>query len=184
MSAPVDYASPQNVAAARRRTWPPTWAGTLQVRRFAVVGVVNTLVDYLLFVALTKIMRLPLDWVWIAKLISGTVAISISFLLNRRWVFRASGAPLGQAARFLATAVVGIYGIQTSLTQFFVSSQPGLGKALYSVLKDTHLSGEFSSILTEALAIKTVAFALATLVSMTFNFFVYKFWVFREKAPG
>jgi putative flippase GtrA len=182
MSAPVESVSPQSVAAMRRRISPPTWASTLQVRRFAVVGVLNTFIDYLLFVALTKILRLPLDWVWIAKILSGTVAISISFYLNRRWVFRASGASFGQAARFLATAAIGIYGIQTSLTQFFASSQPELGKELYRVLQGTHLSTQLPSVLTEALAIKTVAFALATSVSMTFNFLVYKFWVFRPTA--
>jgi len=166
---------------ARPWVFPRTWASTLQVRRFAAVGVVNTSVDYVLFVALTKVMRLPLDWVWVAKLISGTVAISISFYLNRRWVFRVTGAPIGQAARFVATTVLGVYAIQTPLTQLFANSYPGLGKALYDVLRDTGLSG---SVFTEALAIKTVAFALATSVSMTFNFLLYRFWVFRSNASS
>ena len=143
------------------------------------VGVVNTSVDYVLFVGLTKVLRLPLDWVWVAKLISGTVAISISFYLNRRWVFRVTGARTSQAARFVATTVLGVYAIQTPLTQLFTNSVPGLGKALYDVLKDAGLSG---SVLTELLAIKTVAFALATCVSMTFNFLLYRFWVFRSSA--
>jgi putative flippase GtrA len=144
------------------------------------VGVVNTSVDYVLFIALTKVMRLPLDWVWVAKLISGTVAISISFYLNRRWVFRVGGAPMGQAARFVATTVLGVYAIQTPLTQLFSNSYPGLGKALYDVLRDTGLAGDSSSVFTEALAIKTVAFGLATSLSMTFNFLLYRFWVFRS----
>jgi putative flippase GtrA len=33
---------------------------------------------------------------------------------------------------------------------------------------------------TESFTIKTVAFALATLVSLTWNFLIYKFWVFRS----
>ena len=143
------------------------------------VGVVNTTVDYVLFVGLTKVLRLPLDWVWVAKLISGTVAISISFYLNRRWVFRVTGAPMGQAARFVATTVLAVYAIQTPLTQLFANSYPGLGKALYDVLKDAGLSG---SVVTQALAIKTVAFALGTCVSMTFNFLLYRFWVFRSSS--
>jgi len=147
------------------------------------VGVVNTLVDYVLFVGLTKVLRLPLDWVWVAKLMSGTVAISISFYLNRNWVFRVAGAPIGQAARFVVTTALGVYAIQTPLTQLFTNSLPGLGRALYGVLKDMGLSG---SVVTEALAIKTVAFALATSVSMTFNFLLYRYWVFRSSSsePG
>jgi putative flippase GtrA len=183
MNTPVEAATPHSITAPRRIS-QRTWASTLQVRRFAVVGVANTFVDYVLFVALTKILRLPLDWVWIAKVLSGTVAISISFYLNRRWVFRANGAPFRQAARFLMTAAVGIYGIQTSLTQFFASAHPELGKDLHGVLHDVHLATQFPHVFTEALAIKTVSFALATAVSMTFNFLVYKFWVFREKAPA
>jgi putative flippase GtrA len=175
---------PQLGEKARPPVFPRTWANTLQVRRFVAVGVVNTFVDYVLFVALTKIMRLPLDWVWIAKLISGTVAISISFYLNRNWVFRATGTAIGQAARFVGTTVLGVYAIQTPLTQLFANSYPGLGKALYVVLRDTGLSGSFPSVFTEALAIKTAAFALATSVSMTFNFLLYRLWVFRVKASA
>lgn len=143
------------------------------------MGVVNTLVDYVLFVGLTKLLRLPLDWVWVAKLMSGTVAISISFYLNRKWVFRATGARTGQAVRFVVTTALAVYAIQTPLTQLFANSHPGLGKALYDVLNDVGLSG---SVVTKALAIKTVAFALATVVSMTFNFLLYRFWVFRSSV--
>lgn len=92
------------------------WASTLQVRRFATVGLVNTIVDYGIFITLTKLLRLPLGWVWIAKLVSGTVAITVSFYLNRRWVFRSVGGGNAQAMRFLAVTLVGVIGIQTSLT--------------------------------------------------------------------
>jgi putative flippase GtrA len=183
MSGRAEYASAADLASVRPGGWTGRWARTLQVRRFAAVGVLNTTVDYVLFVGLTKLLRLSLDWVWIAKVLSGTVAIALSFWLNRRWVFRAHGATAGQAARFCATTIVGVYGIQTSLTQFFASSEPRAGKALYSVLHDMHLVGYFPSILTEAFVIKTVAFVLATAASMTFNFLVYRFWVFRDGRP-
>ena len=166
----------------RARTRRLVWAKTLQVRRFAAVGVVNTLVDYVLFVALTKVFGIPLDWVWIAKVASGTVAISISFYLNRTWVFRSGRARWGQAARFIAATFVGVYLIQTSLTQFFVSYRPGLGKALYAFLDDIGLADAFPAVFTEPLAIKTVAFVLATSVSMTFNFLAYRFWVFPAES--
>jgi putative flippase GtrA len=180
MTTPLEYAATESVPAVRGRTWSPSWARTLRVRRFAIVGVANTLVDYFLFVALTKIMRLPLDWVWVAKILSGTAAISTSFYLNRTWVFRSNGASLRQAVRFFATAIVGVYVLQTSLTQFFASSRPEVGHAAYDVVERTSLTDTFPSILTEPLAIKTTAFALATCVSMTFNYLMYRFWVFRD----
>jgi putative flippase GtrA len=158
-----------------------TWVRTLQARRFVVVGVVNTSVDYVLFVGLTKILHLPLDWVWVAKLMSGTVAISISFLLNRSWVFGAtSHRAMRQAAKFVAATAVGVYAIQTPFTQLFASVFQAPGRALYDVLRDVGLTDAFPSLLTQALATKTAAFALATCFSMTFNFLAYRYWVFRD----
>jgi putative flippase GtrA len=159
------------------------WASTLQVRRFVAVGVLNTLVDYVLFIALTKALHLSLSWVWVAKLVSGTVAISLSFYLNRTWVFRTNGAAKAQAARFVATTVFAVYAIQTPLTQIFSDTYTWIGRASYDVLRDTGIPGHFPGVLTEPLAIKTTAFVMATAVSMTFNFIVYRSWVFRSSGP-
>ena len=158
---------------------------TLQARRFAVVGILNTLVDYVLFVGLTKVMHLSLDHVWIAKVISGTVAMGVSFYFNRRWVFSARGhAPVHhQAARFLAATAVAIYGVQVPLTQLFARVYQGPGRALYTVLRHLGLAQAAPSVFTEALATKTAAFAIATLCSMVFNFLAYRYWVFRAKDP-
>lgn len=151
-----------------------------------VVGGLNTLVDYVLFVGLTKLLHLPLDRVWVAKVMSGTVAITISFLLNCGWVFGARGrAPVHhQAARFLAATAIGVYGIQAPLTQLFSGTYQGPGHALYTLLRDLGLAQAAPSVLTQALATKTAAFALATCCSMAFNFLAYRYWVFRTRpAP-
>jgi putative flippase GtrA len=156
------------------------WAHTVELRRFLLVGAGNTLLDYVLFLALTKIMRLPLSWVWVAKLISGTVAISISFYLNRTWVFRAAGARAGQAVKFVTTTLIAVYAIQTPLTQVFTSLYPDLGQTIYNALVPSILA----SLVTPDFTIKTVAFTLATLPSLTFNFLLYQNWVFRKKKQA
>jgi putative flippase GtrA len=171
------------------RIWTEThrraWLKTRQARRFVVVGGLNTLVDYVLFVGLTKLLHLPLDSVWVAKLISGTVAISISFFLNRRWVFGTRGGPVHhQAARFLAATAVGVYCIQAPLTQLFAGVYQWPGRALYSVLRDFGLAQALPGLLTEPLATKTAAFVLATCFSMTFNFLAYRYWVFRQRPAS
>jgi putative flippase GtrA len=148
------------------------------VRRFLAVGTVNTLVDYLLFIALSRALELPLELVWIAKAISGTVAIALSFYLNRRWVFRSDGAAFHQAVRFVAATVVGVYVIQTGLTQLLSSGYPGLGREFHDLLAGVGAVAAFPSIFTEAFAIKSAAFAVATSVSMAFNFAAYRWWVF------
>jgi putative flippase GtrA len=158
------------------------WSRSWRLRRFAAVGVANTLVDYVLFIGITKAFSLSLDLVWVAKVASGTVAIANSFYLNRWWVFPTKGAGLGQAARFLAATIVGVYVVQTGLTHLFATSYPSLGRALHDAIETIGLAAAFPSILTEALAIKTAAFVTATSVSMAFNFVAYRFWVFRTAA--
>jgi putative flippase GtrA len=185
--APTEAAAPPAPRGLSGRIWTRlhrhAWTRTLRARRFVVVGALNTSVDYVLFVGLTKILHLSLDWVWVAKLMSGTVAMTISFLLNRNWVFGArGGAGMRQAARFVAATAVGVYGVQTPLTQLFAGVYQAPGRAFYAVLRDLGLAQAFPSVVTEALATKTAAFALATCLSMTFNFLAYHFWVFRPSA--
>ena len=152
-----------------------------QVRRFAAVGVLNTLIDYVVFVAVSNILDLSLDSVWIAKVISGTVAMANSFYWNRTWVFRSSGARTQQAARFVATTVTAVYGVQATVTHLFAGVYPQVGEAVHRLLEALGVSGVLPA-LTEEFTIKTVAFALATACSMTFNFLLYRHWVFRARA--
>ena len=159
------------------------WLGALQASRFVVVGVLNTLVDFVLFVGITKVFHLPLDSVWIAKVFSGTVAMTLSFFLNRRWVFSARGnSPVyHQAARFFAATAVGVYLIGVPITQLFAHTYQGPGRWLYAVLRDAGLTGLAQSVFTEAFATKTAAFAIATFCSMIFNFLAYRYWVFPAR---
>ena len=149
---------------------------TLQTRgqlvRFGLVGVFNTLLDYVVFIGLTIAFHIPLSHVWLAKYASSAFAMAVSFQLNRSWVFRAQGSLGAQLLRFFLTTIVGIFVIQNLLTQLFSSEVQVFGKAAWNVVDALGLP------LTESFTIKTVAFALATLASLTWNFLVYKFWVF------
>lgn len=134
--------------------------------------------------SLTRIFSVPLGRVWIAKLVSGGVAMTVSFLLNRGWVFASRQARRsGQVARFLVTTISASWGIQLALTQFFSSAWPVPGLAGYAVLDRLGLAAMAPGILTEAAAIKTVAFGLATFASMAWNFLLYRTWVFRPARP-
>jgi putative flippase GtrA len=149
-----------------------------EASRFAVVGAANTLIDYVLFIGFTKVFSIPLDWVWTAKAASGAVAIANSFVLNRHWVFRRGGGIMGQGAAFLLATVIGVYAIQTPLTQLFSSVYPGLGELVYDILDAVGIADLLPGIVTEPFAIKTTAFALATAASLTWNFLAYRYWVF------
>ena len=153
-----------------------------QVARFASVGVMNTVIDYVIFIGLTRIFSIPLDRVWVAKLVSGSVAMINSFYFNRTWVFNKGNTkhPGQQFARFLISTIVAVYVIQLGLVQFFSSEFQFFGKFTYEILETIGLSSLVPSILTEAFTIKTVAFGLATVASMTWNFLLYKLWAFKE----
>jgi putative flippase GtrA len=134
--------------------------------------------------SLTRIFSVPLGRVWIAKLVSGGVAMAVSFLLNRSWVFASRHARRsGQVARFLITTISASWGIQLVLTQFFSSAWPVPGLLGYALLDRLGLASIAPGILTEAAAIKTVAFGLATSASMAWNFVLYRTWVFRAVRP-
>ncbi len=154
---------------------------TSQARRFGASGVVNTLTDYVVFMMLTRIFSIPLNRVWTAKLVSGGLAMVVSFLLNRRWVFASWGVGrAGQVMRFLVTTISGSWGIQLGLTQLFSSVWPTPGLLGFAALRQVGVPALAPSIVTEAAAIKTAAFALATCASMAWNFVLYRAWVFRD----
>jgi putative flippase GtrA len=142
--------------------------------------VVNTLTDYVVFMLLTRIFSVPLPRVWIAKLVSGGLAMAVSFMLNRGWVFSSRDARrTGQVARFLVTTISASWGIQLGLTQFFSSVWPLPGRVLFATLSELGAPQVAPGIITEPASIKTAAFGLATLASMAWNFVLYRTWVFR-----
>ena len=97
---------------------------------------VNTFTDYAVFMLLTKIFSVPLERVWLAKLVSGGLAMTVSFLLNCGWVFASQDARRsGQVGRFLVTTISASWGIQLGLTQFFSSVWPAPGLAAFAALR-------------------------------------------------
>lgn len=153
-----------------------------QVARFAAAGVVNTLVDYVLFLVLTSLLRLPLHRSWIAKAISGAVAMINSFILNRRWVFRGSAGGRGQLVRFFVVTLIGTFVVQLGGTHALSALWPGPGQVAFQLASIIGLPTLAPRFLSEEMVIRTVAFGLATIASMCWNFIAYRRWVFAP--PG
>ena len=140
----------------------PGWTRE-QVVRFAVVGALNTLIDYVVFIGLTIAFHLSLSSVWLAKYPSSAIAMLVSYVLNRRWVFQSRARRVGrESARFFATTIFGVLVVQNLLTQFFSSGFPFFGKAAWRALDAIGIAPS------EDFVIKTVAFCLAA--SLTWNF--------------
>ncbi len=79
----------------------------LEFIRFGLVGVVNTVVDFVLFVLLYRVADIdPL----LANGIAFLFAVTNSYLMNHRWTFRRSGGSISLVAylRFVALNTGGL----------------------------------------------------------------------------
>ncbi len=152
-----------------------------QARRFGLAGIANTAVDYTVYMGASAALGLTPSQSWLAKAIARACAMACAFLLNRGWGFGAGGGR-GQIAKFLASNLIGTFVIQLGLVALFSRFWPAPGQLAYAVL-DAVRATRLVPALSSALVIKTVAFGLATAVSMVWNFFVYRHWVFAAAAP-
>lgn len=135
----------------------------VQIVKFSLVGVVNTLVDLAvlnLLVYLTKITEGP--WIAVFNLISFTAAVINSYLMNKYWTFqkkRTDQVTL-EASKFVIVSIIGA-GISSGILYFWTTYlEPILG-----------FSAEIWV---------NVGKILAIIVVMVWNFLGYKFWAFKN----
>lgn len=77
-----------------------------RVVRFAVVGAVNTAIDFSVFTALYHLLHWPL---LAANAVGFALAVANSYAMNRAWTFRdAAPATRGDGARFFVVALAGL----------------------------------------------------------------------------
>ncbi|WP_091837278.1 GtrA family protein [Marininema halotolerans] len=70
---------------------------SLQGMRFAIVGGMNTLVDFLLFFLLTSV-----HWHYLlAQVVAYSGGVCNSYLMNRRWTFSSERIHVGEIGKFL-----------------------------------------------------------------------------------
>ena len=159
---------------------PLASSASRRVARFATAGVINTLVDYTVFLAISGLLRLPLEHAWIAKLGSGAIAMAGSFALNRRWVFRSQAGGSSQLVRFVAVSLVGTFGVQLGGLHLLTAVWPGPGQLAVTIVGALGLG----ALVPASLVQRTFAFGVATLASMTWNYLAYRRWVFASSSPS
>lgn len=153
-----------------------------QGAKFGLVGISNTIIDYTIYITLTRVLNIPLDRVFLAKYVSGTVAMINSFYWNRRWVFK-SQANIGKSGlRFLLATLVSIYAIQPGMVFIFSGTALGQGFGLFwfHLAEALGLVGALPNLLTDTFVIKTVAFGMGVIGSAIWNFTLYKLWAFKD----
>ncbi|MCI9194668.1 MAG: GtrA family protein [Angelakisella sp.] len=118
--------------------------------KFAAVGVVNTLVDFLVFTVLAQALSVN---VYLAQVAGYSAGVLNSYVLNRSWTFRVRG-------RFFSPALV----------KFLVLSVCMLGLSTGLLYLCHGVAG----------VPKLAAKVLATGGTMVVSFLVNRFWVFGE----
>lgn len=149
-----------------------------QLGSFGLVGVVNTLIDFVIFNVLRFALQLPAVP---ANIISTTIAQVISFLLNKNFVF--AGIEPGRSRtntfiRFILVTAIGLYVIQSLVLALFVHYITWPGDVVHGVLdwlSFRQVSNEF--------IVTNTAKLIATVFSAAWNFVLYKKLVFTTK-PG
>ena len=141
-----------------------------RISRFSLVGIVNTLIDFVLYNILSSKAGLSLIQ---SNIISTTVAMIFSFAANKKVVFTKTNSHFAkQAVLFFLVTAFGLYVIQTAtikiLTEVWLTPITlGLAAA--------HAAGitRHDQFLT-----KNGAKAVGTALSLTWNYIMYKKVVF------
>lgn len=153
-----------------------------QGAKFGVVGISNTLIDFIIYNVITKLLSVSPAHYFIVKFVSGSVAMVNSFYWNRRWTFRSKAKLSESGVKFVTATLVSVYVIQPLMVYLF--SATGWGQDFGTFWFATfHLFGVTSvapGILNQAFFIKNVAFGMGVLGSAVWNFTLYKLWAFRK----
>ena len=142
--------------------------------KFGLVGILNTLIDFGIFNVLTNkkigLKKIP------ANLISTTTAMLVSFSLNRGFVFNATGGNIYvQSAEFFAVTAFGLYVLQNIVIWFLLDVWEWPVELAWKIVRLVKLD----KVMSHEFVRKNAAKAAATLVSLTWNYLMFSFIVFK-----
>lgn len=141
-----------------------------RVGKFGVVGIINTVIDFTLYNILSSTTFLSLVE---SNIVSTTVAMVFSFFANRNVVFKAKGGSIKQQTiRFLLVTGFGIYVLQNGTIALLTQVWPGPLNAVVHLAVASGFHGH------NAFIIKNSAKIIATVVSLIWNYIMYKRLVF------
>ena len=138
--------------------------------KFGVVGVLNTLIDFSIFNLLSGLLRFGILQ---ANIVSTTLAMIFSFSANKKMVFKpGKGSFVRQAVIFFAVTAFGLYVLQLGTIKLLTD----IWLAPISIgLAVAHFVGIVGH---DQFLAKNGAKAAATVVSLVWNYVMYKKVVF------
>ena len=140
--------------------------------RFAIAGVFNTLVNFLILNLAFYVLHLDK---LVSVFVSTSCAISVSFLLNRSFVFMDKTRPLKRALVFSAVTLFGVLLIQTSVYSFctfLLHNREMVIQGVVHAVSGLNLTTDFVNI--------NASNAIASLCVMFWNYNCYRLFVFSD----
>lgn len=130
-----------------------------KVVRFALIGSINTVIDFGIFFILSQLFSVPIV---VANIISTTVAFLFSFSMNKKYTFKTSNTDIRR--EFILFLIVTLAGLWILQNLVIVVSLP---------LLSTFAVSDGMKVL--------IAKFFATVVSLIWNYFLYDRVVFVHK---
>lgn len=153
-----------------------------QVGKFAIVGVINTIIDIavLNFLVLVIGFRNQIQilgiYFLVANFISVTIAMINSYIMNKYWTFQSKEKKnmIEEALKFFFITIIGMYVINQLVFNFFNTYWLWPTNLVINIVHfiriyslDNFVSLNFAKV-------------LAILASLIWNFIFYKLWVFKK----
>ncbi len=79
-----------------------------QFLKFSIVGGICTIIDFVIYLVLTRYLSIKINYLW-ANFLATASAATINFIWNRKWTFRVSSKKIfSQYLKFWVAVVLGI----------------------------------------------------------------------------
>lgn len=140
---------------------------------FLGVGILNTFLDFVFYSLLTYLFFGDKSSIWIAGIISGTVALFVAFLTHSKITWKYRTINLATMIRFLIATGFGMWVIRPILLVIFIRVDFIYDRA-YDIAQWLHIPVSYGFVA------NTGAFALMTAVVLVYNFIVYDKFVFTK----
>ena len=151
---------------------PQTTATIKQVGKFGAVGILNTLIDFSIYNFCLKFLEFSTVG---ANTVSTTIAMVFSFTANRKVVFKdGSGSVRRQAVLFFVVTAFGLYVLQNGVIHILTDLWRAPLEAVVRVIRSFGIT-----VLADDFYINNMAKVIGTVVSLTWNYIMYKKVVFK-----
>lgn len=134
---------------------------------FATIGVANTIIDVSIFLTLRQLL-IPILF---ANIVSTSVALGFSYLMNKRFTFGSSKQIRKSLPVFILVTLIGLWVLQPIIIKLVLVllNTPSVDMLLQSFITDSERYYELVAKLT------------ATPATLIWNFILYKHVVFKNK---